>query len=96
MGDRFYSMSYSQTNAGKTQKVWRGFGNNEREGTGKVENKTRKYSWQWAKHAGLYSDLLQASKGECLLAMASTEGTLISASTVSGWKDERYLRISKV
>ena len=63
----------SQTNAVKNQKVWRGFGNNEGEGTGKVENKTRKYSWQWAKHAGLYSDLLQASKGECLSALATQQ-----------------------
>ena len=49
--------------------------------------------WQWAKHARLYSDLLQALKGKQL--GSSTEETLISASAVPtvggrvGWRGER-------
>ena len=48
--------------------------------------------WQWAKHAWLYSDLLQALKEKQL--RFSTEETLISASAVQtvggrvGWRGE--------
>jgi len=46
---------------------------NEGKWTGKVENRTRKSSWQWAKHAWLYSDLLQAVKEEHLAAWRSQQ-----------------------
>ena len=39
-------------------------------------------SWQWAKHAWLYSDLLQVLEGGTFVrSRFSTEGTYVSAST---------------
>ena len=46
-------------------------------------------SWQWAKHAWLYSDLPQALEGKISSALGSQQkGTLISVFTVPhcGWK----------
>ena len=53
---------------------------NEGEWTRKVELKRN--HWQQAKHEGLYSDPLQALKGEPLSSGLSTDGSLNSASTV--------------
>ena len=53
-------------------------------GTGKVEIRTGGNPWQYAKHAWLYFDLLQALNTEPLIALGSQQrgSTLIYASAV--------------
>jgi len=41
-------------------------------GPGKAENRTRNF-WQWLEHAGLYTEPLQALKGEHLSALGSQQ-----------------------
>ena len=43
-------------------------------GPGESKLGQRRNSWQWVKHAGLYSDLVQALKAEHLLALGSQQG----------------------
>ena len=64
---------------------------------GRSTLRQRIHPWRCAKHAGLYSDLLQAVKGEHLSALVFHRGKLISASavpTVDEWVagEERLLR----
>ena len=56
------------------EKVERGGGGGVREEVEQIENvEIKKKSWQWAKHVGLYSGLLQALKGEPLTALGSQQ-----------------------
>ena len=53
-------------------------------GPGRSKLGQKRNSWQWAKHAWLYSDLLQALKGEHFVSsgFSTAEGTLISVPAV--------------
>ena len=70
------------------EQIERGFGKNAGEWTGRVQNKQGRNPWQYAQHVWLYTDLLQALKGERLSSVSSPDGTLISASAAAHCGDQ--------
>ena len=63
-----------------TGKIGRGFGKNAGEWTGSVEISKKEIPGSKRSMYGLYTDLLQALKGERLSSVFSPDGTLTSAS----------------
>ena len=89
-GDLFYSAGLNRNlvlGTAKTGKIRRGFGKNTREWPGRVEMRMEEIPG--SKRSMLYTDLLQALKGEGLSSVFSPDGTLISASAAPHCGGER-------
>ena len=94
-GDLFYSVGLHKNRCWPQptqEKIRRGFGKKYRWIDQKGRNKQGRNAWQWVYHVWLYTDLLQAIKGECLSSVFSPDGTLISASTAPQCRDKGIRR----